>query len=313
MGPAYQECLAGVKVPVRNGPGNHEMMTQHVDPRDDYHRLFGPSYYSFDWSGLHCIVLDGNKVIPSIDGKSYKAVHGAVEGSELRWLEADLAAQPKGRPIVVGIHIPIVSTYPERRRESPRDAPYWEVTNAEALIDLFARYGVRLVLQGHMHENERVTVKGVEYVESVSLAGCWFKSGGGLERNVDGCPRGYRVVTVDGDRLTHRYCASAESRVERQGEWVGIERPFAAGLAVPLVFNCYDAPQGSTAECRVDQGAWQPMTPFEAVNEAFGLKLCHHFRLQGSPLAPGRHQVEARVRWPDGTVVVEKAPIQVAN
>jgi len=237
MGTVYQECLAGLKVPVRNGPGNHEMMTQHVDPRDDYQRLFGPTYYSFDWSNLHCIVLDGNKVIPSIDSKSYKAVHGSVEGSELRWLEADLAAQPKGRPIVVGIHIPIVSTYPERRRESPKDAPYWEVTNAEALTDLFARYGVRLVLQGHMHENERITVKGVEYVESVSLAGSWFKSGAGLERNVDGCPRGYRVVTVDGDRVAHRYCSSAESHVERQGEWVGIERPFAAGRVVPLVFK----------------------------------------------------------------------------
>jgi UDP-2,3-diacylglucosamine pyrophosphatase LpxH len=313
MGPAYQECLATLKVPVCNGPGNHEMMTEHVDPRDDYHRLFGPSYYSFDWSSLHCVVLDGNKVIPSIDSKSYKAVHGSVEGSELRWLEADLAAQPKGRPIVVGIHIPIITTYPERRRENPKDAPYWEVTNRAALTDLFARYGVRLVLQGHMHENERITVKGVEYVESVALSGSWFKSGAGLERNVDGCPRGYRIVTVDGARITHRYCSTAESRVERQGELVGAERPFAAGRPVPLLFNCYDAPQGSTAECRVDQGAWQPMPPFAAVNESLGLKMCHHFRLQCSPLAPGHHQVEVRVRWPDGTRVVETATIQVTD
>jgi UDP-2,3-diacylglucosamine pyrophosphatase LpxH len=310
-GPAWQDCLAGAKMPVRNGPGNHEMMTTHLDPRDDYHRLFGPTYYSFDWAGLHCVVLDGNKVIPGI--KDYKAVHGSVEGSELRWLQADLAAQPAGRPIVVGIHIPVISTYPERRRESPKDAPYWEVTNRDMLTELFARHGVRLVLQGHMHENERITIKGVEYVESTSLAGCWFNAGTGLERGVDGAPRGYRIVTVDGDRVTHRYYPSAESHVDRQGELVGADRPFAAGGPVELVFNCYDAPQGSTAECRIDAGAWQPMPAFAASNPSQGLKMVHHFRLQSAPLSPGKHAVEVRVRWPDGTVVLEKSNVQVGG
>lgn len=311
VGPAYQECLAEAKMPVRNGPGNHEMMVQHLDPRDDYHRLFGPTYYSFDWAGLHCIVLDGNQVVPGI--RDYKAVHGAVEGSELRWLEADLAAQPAGRPMVVGIHIPIVSTYPQRRRESPKDAPYWEVTNRATLCDLFARHGVRLVLQGHMHENERITVKGVEYVESISLSGSWFQAGAGLERGVDGVPRGYRIVTVDGDRVTHRYCSTAESRVARQGELVDADKPRTPLQPVELVFNCYDAPQGSTAECRIDQQAWRPMPEYPAVNQSQGLKMVHHFRLQSNPLAPGRHPVEVRVRWPDGTVVVEKASVLVGG
>ena len=119
----------------------------------------------FDFGGVHCIVLDGNKPLPGETG--WKAVHGAVEGSEMAWLEADLAAQPAGKPIIVGVHIPIVSTYPERRRHSPKDAPYRETTNDKALTGLFARHKVRLVLQGHMHENERITIGGVEYVESI--------------------------------------------------------------------------------------------------------------------------------------------------
>jgi len=77
------------------------------------------------------------------------------------------------------------------------------------------------------------------------------------------------------------------------------------------VFNCYDAPQGSTAECRIDQQPWQPMPAFDAMNESQGLKMVHHFRLQTGPLAAGRHTVEVRVRWPDGTVVVEKSSVQV--
>ena len=299
-------------MPVRNGPGNHEMMLAKKNPREDFEQLFGPTYYSFDWGPIHCVVLDGNKPIPGI--KDYKAVHGAVEGSELAWLRADLAAQARGKPIVVGIHIPIVTTYPQRRRESPPDAPYWEVTNRDVLTDLLATHQVRLVLQGHMHENERAVVKGVEYVASISLSGSWYQSGKGLERGVDGCPRGYRIVSVDGTKITHRYRSSCESHVDRQGEFCGLSKPVARGSAVPIMFNCYDAPHWATAEARLDDRPWQPMSTFAANNEKVGLVMLHHFRLLAdtTALRPGRHAITARVRWPDGTVVEERSDLTVA-
>jgi hypothetical protein len=259
-------------------------------------------------------VLDGNKPIPNQEG--WKAVHGAVEGSELAWLEADLAAQPKGKPIVVGVHIPIVSTYPERRRHSPKNAPYWEVTNDKTVTDLLARHGVRLVLQGHMHENERQTVGGVEYVESISVSGSWWKAGPDMERGVDGCPRGYRVVSVDGDRVTHRYRSSCESYVDRRGEFYGLESPVPARRETEFVLNAYDAPNGSTAQARIDDGPWRPM-PAHALRSATtpDLTMPHHFRLVAdtSALERGEHVVEARVRWPDGTVVTATAPFVLAG
>lgn len=311
MGQEYADCLAEVKIPVRNGPGNHEMMLEHKNPRDDFEHLFGPTYYSFDWGGAHLIVLDGNKPIPGL--KDWKAVHGAVEGSELAWLRADLAAQPEGKPIVIGVHIPIVSTYPERRRESPKDAPYWEMTNHKALTDLLARHRVRVVLQGHMHENERITVDGVEYAETTSIAGRWWNSGLGMERGVDDAPRGYRVVSVRGNKVTHRYQSSCESRVTRQGEFVGLGRRVTPGRQSEFVFNCYDAPNGSTAQARIDQGAWQPMPAFAATTMSGELKMVHHFRLiaDTTGLTAGHHTIEARVVWPDKTEVSEKATFEV--
>jgi len=148
-------------------------------------------------------------------------------------------------------------------------------------------------------------------VESISLSGSWFKSGAGLERGVDGSPRGYRIVSVDGQRITHRYCSTAESCVDRQGEFLGLEKPWAAGQPLVVIFNCYDAPQGSKAECRVDQGRWQPMPPFAAINESQGLAMPHHFRLQGPSLPAGRHAIEVRVNWPDGSVVRESGTVMV--
>jgi UDP-2,3-diacylglucosamine pyrophosphatase LpxH len=312
VGDAYRECLGLAKMPVRNGPGNHEMMLKHENPRDDFERLFGPTYHSFNWGPLHVVVLDGNKPLPG--GEGWKAVHGAVEASELAWLEADLAAQPQGKPIVVGVHIPIVSTYPERREHSPKDAPYWEVTNDRALTDLFARHGVRLVLQGHMHENERETVGGVEYVASISMSGSWWKSGEGFERGVDGSPRGYRVVSVDGTNVTHRYRPSCESFVDRQGKFYGLEDPIPAGHQTEFVFNGYDAPNGSTAQVRIDEGAWEPMPAFPAKSMPTpDLSMPHHFRLvtDTRALGPGRHTIEAQVTWPDGTVVTESKAFAV--
>ncbi|MBN1421562.1 MAG: DUF4091 domain-containing protein [Planctomycetes bacterium] len=312
-GKDYVEAIALAAMPVRNGAGNHEMMMKKANPREDFETFFGPTYYSFDWGSIHCIVLDGNKVIPGEE--DWRAVHGAVEGSELAWLRADLAAQAKGKTIIVGIHIPIVTTYPERRRESPPDAPYWEVTNRETITDLFAEYGVRLVLQGHMHENERAFVGGVEYASTISLSGSWWGSGAGFERGVDGCPRGYRIVSVDGTAVTHRYQSSAESRVERQGEFTGLAKPVARAADVPIVFNAYDAPNGSTAQVRIDEGPWQPMPAFAEQNAKIGLAMTHHFRLVAdtTALAPGEHTIAARVRFPDGTVVTETAKWTVAG
>jgi hypothetical protein len=75
------------------------------------------------------------------------------------------------------------------------------------------------------------------------------------------------------------------------------------------VFNAYDAPNGSTAEARIDDGPWQPMPAYPARSVTTpDLAMPHHFRLvtDTTALAPGEHAIEARVRWPDGTVVTER-------
>jgi len=304
------ECFSVSTIPVRIGIGNHEIMVKQKNPYGAYERLFGPTYYSFDWGPVHFIVLNGNKAMPH--GKGNAVVHGAVEGSELAWLKADLAAQPKDKPLVVGVHIPIVSTYPARRTDLD-DGPFWETPNDKLLTDLFARHRVKLVLQGHMHENERITVGGVEYVESVSLSGSWWQGGKGFERATDGCPRGYRIVSVDGAKITHRYHSSCESHVDRRGEFMHLGGRISAKTDAAFTFNCYDAPSGSAAKARLDGGPWHAMVRFKYKSSPIDKP--HHFRLvtDTTRLGPGPHTIEARVTWPDGTVVLEKATFVVAD
>ena len=313
-GDIYVDCLQAAEMPVRHGAGNHEMVLEHDNPRDEFERRFGPTYYSFDWGPLHCIVLDGNKPIPGQSG--WQAVHGAVEGSELEWLKADLAAQPRRKLIVVGVHIPIVSTYPERRSTSPENAPYWEMTNRNVLTELFTRHGVRLVLQGHMHENERTSIGGVEYACSISVSGSWWKARTGFERGVDNCPRGYRIVSVDGQTLTHRYQSTAESQVARRGEFYDLDQPLSAGEDTAFVFNCYDAPNEATAVARIDDEPWQPMPAFAAASPATGgLTMPHHYRLiaDTTDMTAGRHTISVRVEFSDEDTVRASSPFVIAH
>jgi hypothetical protein len=87
------------------------------------------------------------------------------------------------------------------------------------------------------------------------------------------------------------------------------------GRPAALVLNCYDAPNGSTAQVRIDQGDWQPMPAFPAINEKIGLAMPHHFRLLADTktLGPGQHTVVARVRWPDGTIITERGTFAIVS
>ena len=111
MGKEYADLMATAKMPTRNGPGNHELMHDHKRPLDDYERLFGPAYYSFDYGRCHMIVLNGCRLVPG--GSGWKHEHGVIDGSEMAWLQADLASQPHGKS-----PIPI-SRPKETHRQSP--------------------------------------------------------------------------------------------------------------------------------------------------------------------------------------------------
>lgn len=101
-------------------------------------------YYSFDCGPIHVVMLDS--------GASYAAPPPAMT----EWLEQDLKASardPRHPWIVVGFHFPLYTS---------GEYGSWEEGRA-AWSPLFDRYGVALVLSGHVHAYERswpVTSKG---------------------------------------------------------------------------------------------------------------------------------------------------------
>ena len=316
-GKVYLDCVRKLRMPLYACPGNHDIALYDTNPRKLFNDCFGRAYYSFDFGGVHFITLDGNTVVRR---QAKNTIDACLDPQQMAWLKADLEAVPKQMPIICGVHIPIVSTYIKRRGGGafPKDfpiAPQFNESRAEELIDLLAQYNVKLVLQGHAHENERTTVRGIEFVSSISVCGSWWRSGQGFESGVDNVPRGYRIIEVREGHISHRYVSSCESKVDGQGKFTGIDNPIKASQNTRIVFNCYDAPNGSAAKSRIDSGPWTSMKQYTEKGGYVKMQMPHHFSLStdAAKLTAGEHRVTAQVTWPDGTIVTESANFAVTN
>lgn len=100
-------------VPVWVVPGNHENFGIERDlsgvsadhplyGKAMYRRLLGPTYYSFDYGGVHFVALD----TVDIEDQYY---YGHVDSTQLSWLEEDLSLVAENVPIVTFNHIPLFS------------------------------------------------------------------------------------------------------------------------------------------------------------------------------------------------------------
>ena len=136
-----------------------------------------------------------------------------------------------------------------------------------------------------------------------------MEGGRGLERGVDGTPS--RLPDRDGRRRARSRIATARAANRSstsRGEWYPLDEAIGDAATTSFVFNCYDAPNGSTSEGRIDDGPWQPMPPHAMASKPTpDLTMVHHFVLTAdtSKLASGEHTLSARVTWPDGTIVEE--------
>jgi 3',5'-cyclic AMP phosphodiesterase CpdA len=185
--------------------GNHDCFgvdpKSGIEPTDPlygkklFQDRFGKTYYSFDHKGVHFIILD------SIGITADRAYEGRVDATQLSWLAADLKAVPPTTPIIVALHIPLVTAFnsyvPAPATEPKHHA--LTVVNAYEVIALFEGRNVIGVLQGHTHINERVVWKDAPYITRGAVCGNWWHG------TRMGTPEGFTVVTVENGRLSTHY------------------------------------------------------------------------------------------------------------
>lgn len=201
----YDKTQQDLSLKVYHTIGNHDCVGVYAasgmavtDPlygKKYYEDHVGRTYYSFDHKGVHFIILD------SIGITEDRAYEGRIDAGQLQWLRADLANTPAARPIIVSVHIPLVTAF-DSYVPLPAHLPAHHggsVANSAEVIPLFAGHHVLAVLQGHTHINERVEWQGIPYITSGAVSGNWWK---GVRM---GTPEGYTVVSIREGKLTTRY------------------------------------------------------------------------------------------------------------
>ncbi len=201
----YEETQQQLGLKTYHTIGNHDVLGLYpqsgMNPGDAgygkayFEQHVGPLYQSFDHKGVHFIVLDSIAPTPE------RGYYGLIDPAQLAWLKADLAKLAPAMPVIVSVHIPLVTAYTAYTKAPEKPPAYnsLSVSNAWEVLPLFEGHNVLGVLQGHTHVNERVEWRGVPYITSGAVSGNWWK---GIHF---GAPEGFTVCTVSGGKLTTRY------------------------------------------------------------------------------------------------------------
>jgi len=158
-----------------------------------YEDRLGASYYSFDHKGYHFLVLD------SIQPTEDRLWEARIDGPQLTWLKKDLGVVAHETPIVVIVHVPLVTGAASYAPPRAGKENQLSVVNAHEVLPLFAGQNLLVVLQGHTHINEVVTFRGIPCVTSGVGWGNWWHG-----RHL-GTPEGFTVVTLRNSKLDWRY------------------------------------------------------------------------------------------------------------
>ena len=143
----FKEIVSQLKVKdVHFMPGEHDGSLDHSQA---FQEFFGATHYTFDYKGVHFIVLD-NVSDP-----------GARIGEEqLQWLSADLSRQSPDARIVVFTHRPLFDLYPQWD---------WATRDGAQAVDILLKHPNVTVFYGHIHQEHHHMTGHIAHHSSKSL------------------------------------------------------------------------------------------------------------------------------------------------
>jgi 3',5'-cyclic AMP phosphodiesterase CpdA len=200
----YTNMLTGFKMPVYNTIGNHEHFGWYVLKDADtnnpeygkqmFEQRIGPRYQRINSNGWIFLLLDS--VVK--DGKG--GYEGGIDIEQIQWLKEQMATIPAKTPIVISLHIPLLTTEAQiLRGATAANEPGEVVVNSKEILDLFKGHNLKLVLQGHLHYYETLHVFGTDYVTGGSVAAAWWE-GPYLDTE-----EGFLLLKVVDDNVTWEY------------------------------------------------------------------------------------------------------------
>ena len=262
------QAIALVGIPWYNVIGNHDI---NFDAKHDRHsdetfeRVYGPSYYSFDYGQVHFIVLDDVEwFIPEEGGKG--KYRGGLGKDQIEFVRNDLAMIPEQQMVVLMMHIPIVGVH-----------------DRKDLYRLIEKRPFCISISGHTHHHEHVYVKKEDgwlgpqphhHIINVTVCGSWW-SGALDERGIphatmaDGAPNGHSILSFDGTNYRLDFKAAGRP-ADYQMHIHAPEVVSADKLAETTVYvNLFNGSERSKVEMALGEGSWTPMTHTREVDPRY--------------------------------------------
>jgi hypothetical protein len=163
----YVQEIKKISMPVWSAPGNHDnfgierqsSLVSKLNPlygKGMYHHYLGPSYYSFNYGGIHFIALD------DVDFED-TWYFGHIDSVQFNWVKQDLENVPAKMPVITFAHIPFFSGGLSMTKFSPygldrsvevengKQQYRHTVSNAHEFLALFKDHNYPLNLTGHYH------------------------------------------------------------------------------------------------------------------------------------------------------------------
>jgi 3',5'-cyclic AMP phosphodiesterase CpdA len=173
-------------IPLYNVAGNHDVALP-LSPESvgEYRRTYGPDYYTFDNHGIRGIVINSSLI-------KDPALAPAAADSQTRWIRsAVVSARASG-----ATHVLVFQHHPWFLARSDEPDQYYNLPLAtrRSFLDLLEQNGVTHVFAGHYHRNAFAKDADLEMVTT-----------GPVGKPLGADSSGFRIVTVNGNAITHRY------------------------------------------------------------------------------------------------------------
>ncbi|WP_167853575.1 metallophosphoesterase family protein [Roseovarius aestuariivivens] len=201
---AYMNMARAIRAEHHAVLGNHDLVGalqnnghDGTDPRSDFKRHLGLSrtYDSFEALGYRFILLDSLRI--SNDSHRYE---GWISSEQTEWIRELLASTPRDVPIVLLLHMPLLTTFFAATKGTTFQAQANRVVlNNVEILDLFARHNLILLLQGHLHVSEAIYWRGSTFLTGGALCGGWWRG------PYYGTARGFTSITLKDDRIEWEY------------------------------------------------------------------------------------------------------------
>ncbi len=250
--PLLSQSIARIGIPWYNVLGNHDINFDATHDRysdETFERFFGPPYYSFDYAGVHFIVLDDVNYYPVSERNDKNTKYrGGLGPEQLVFLQNDLELIERDQMVVVLMHIPLTAG--------------WVSADRRQLFRLLEPLENCISISGHTHFQEHQFLgqkdgwKGAKehhHIINVTVSGSWW-SGVPDEEGIphttmrDGAPNGYTIMTLSGDKYSTQFKA-ARRPADHQMTIFAPER-VRTSAKVPVTVNLFAGSKYSTVKAR---------------------------------------------------------------